>query len=215
MPGVFSENLNMTVKFLTRKDENYIYAATPMLMTRSDLFPCDKDGNIVGVNAPVAAGIHPILPDVNLDAKLQNIALALGAPLDVVQQMAEGKSVNEISPPQIEADAEVVEKAAGISPPADESPPPIDPADLQLQPAPGPETPEPSVETTEDDETKETPFVFDPEATWSTYNREDMCAWALAKHGDLAASIDPEWSRKDIMVAIETLEAPPEAPPPE
>lgn len=197
MPGVYSENLGMTVKFLTRRDENYIYAATPTLMLRPELFPCDKKGNIIGVNAPVAVGIHPVLPDVDLDSKLQSIALALGVPLDVVKQMAEGKVVG-ISPDKEQEVAETpdlaVVETAGISPPTEDSE--SEGADQE------------SVGDT-DLEPAQEEFVFDPEAVWSNYNRPDMCLWALGKYGDKAASIDPEWSRKDIMGAIEMLEGPP------
>ncbi len=227
MPGVFSEHLNMTVTHLRRKENPMLYAATEMLMTRPDLFPCDKKGNILGVNTPVAAGIHPVHPTTP-DLSLENIAKALGAPLEVVQAMAKGKTVSEI-----EADAGAAAKAtgkteviaaseevpadAGISPVAETAgvePPVLDGPIEKTEPV----FPEPGKVLDEEakregQENKAEEFVFDPEGSWSTYNRADMVKWAVEKHGEQAATIDPEWSRKDIMLAIETLEVPPEGPP--
>lgn len=199
MPGVFSENLNQTVKFLRRRENPMLYAATEMLMTRTDLYPCDKKGNILGASASVAAGIHPV-PVTTPDLSLENIAKALGAPLEVVKAMAEGKTVSEIeADPSLAKQVEEVEAPAGISPAAEE----VDTAGLEPTIDPDPLVDEP------DHDLEETPFEFDPEANWNTYNRTNMCKWAVAKHGDLAATIDPEWSRKDIMTSIEMLEKPP------
>lgn len=211
MPGVFSEHLNITVTHLKRKGNPMLYAATKTLMERTDLFPCDKNGNIVGLSAPQAAGIHPVHPaaqaneaaEVASGLVLENIAKALGAPLDVVKAMAEGKARSEI-----EAEMESIEKtatSAGISPAVETAdvPPVLDPDASKEPPAP------PDDETLKSSEEDPEAFEYDPEGNWSTYNRENMCKWALEKYGDRAASIDPEWSRKDIMVAIETLEGSP------
>ena len=183
MPGVFSESLNTTIKYLRRRDSGYLYAATVMLMTRADLFPCDKDGNLLGGSAIQAAGIAPI-PSATPDKSLENIAKALGAPLDVVQKMAKGEVIVEAAEPVV----------AGISPddvPADIVDVELTVSDLSdLEPA---QEVSPAIE-------------FDPDANYSTFNRADMVAWAKEKFGEPADTLDPEWSRKDLLGAIEMLD---------
>jgi len=91
------------IKFLKRKDEDYIYGATPALLKHDDLHACDKDGNLLyGVaSAPEAVGLRPAIarPAISEDAIIkehakkisENVAQALGVPIDVAVKIMNGE----------------------------------------------------------------------------------------------------------------------------
>lgn len=99
------------VRYVKRKDEDYIYAATPTLLTRDDMHACDKDGNLLyGVaTAAEATGLRPRREDPQDEKAIlqkhivkisENVAKALKVSVEVALKIINGEAV--------EADKEAV-----------------------------------------------------------------------------------------------------------
>jgi len=83
----------MEIKYLKRKEKDYIYAATEELMKHEDLHPCDKHGNLLGISkGPQPAGLNPKPPEPQgpSEAVIGNIMRSLNVPYDVAESIANG-----------------------------------------------------------------------------------------------------------------------------
>ena len=92
--------MNTEIKYLRRKDEDYIYAATPALLRKEDMHACDETGKLLDViSAAEATGLKPRRPDpddANIRAQKQfdqiaeNVAQALNVPKEVAAEIMKG-----------------------------------------------------------------------------------------------------------------------------
>ncbi len=82
----------MQVQFVRKKDEKTILAATPTLVARADMFPCDKDGNILGPPArlPITA--------VNISAAAERVSKAMKCTLEEAEMIVAGKDLDHDEP---------------------------------------------------------------------------------------------------------------------
>lgn len=52
----------MNAKYLRKLDDPFVYVATPFLIKRGDMYPCDKDGNFVSSGMKEMAEAEPEPP---------------------------------------------------------------------------------------------------------------------------------------------------------
>ena len=76
------------IQFLRKKGENTPLAATPALLKRGDLFPCDSKGNLIEMAQ------HHSLNTININTAAKNLAKALNCSVDQAKMLVAGEMVD-------------------------------------------------------------------------------------------------------------------------
>lgn len=170
--------MNEEIKFVKRKDEDYIYAATPALLKREDMHVCDSKGRLLDViSVAEATGLKPKRPETE-----QSTAFLVQNQFDTIAQtIAKVLNISEGMAKEI-MQGHVMR--AGDMP------------DMVDHGADSKES-----EKDETEETKETDAV-----RLQDMNREKMVVYAKAEFGDKADHLNPDMPRQTLIDEIEALQ---------
>lgn len=172
--------MNEEIKFVKRKNEDYIYAATPALLKREDMHVCDSKGRLLDViSVAEATGLRPKRPEPEQSAEflVQNQFDTIAATIAKVLNINEGMA-KEIMQGRV--------MRAGDMP---------DMVDKGV---------DPKYVFTKDSETEETEEK--DTVRLQDMNREKMVAYAKDEFGDKADHLNPDMPRQTLIDEIEALQ---------